>query len=170
MSDEKRPPDTLGVAGPSHASDQCTLSAERVIDSRENEQHIVCACKKEKNEHTEESSLADGILAKIKKEVMETIQFKSKLVNHKDLPGTGRNIFLRKYENFIRIYILNKYSLLFTGVFLPLLRMGKRQFFYSQISQRSRQGNNITLFENSRFCKKLEIHACCQKPIQTTIP
>ena len=108
MSDEKRPPDTLGVAGPSHASDQCTLSAERVIDSRENEQHIVCACKKEKNEHTEENSLADGILAKIKKEVMETIQFKSKLVNHKDLPGTGRNIFLRKYENFIIIYILNK--------------------------------------------------------------
>ena len=111
MSEEKRPPDTLEVAGPSHASDQYTLSDERVTDSRENEQHIVCACKKEKNEHTEESSLADGILAKIKKEVMETIQFKSKLVNHKDLPGTGRNIFLRKYENVIITYILNKYSL-----------------------------------------------------------
>jgi len=99
MSDEKRPPDTLGVAGPSHASDQCTLSAERVIDSRENEQHIVCACKKEKNEHTEESSLADGILAKIKKEVMETIQFKSKLVNHKDLPEWAKdNSSIVKYH------------------------------------------------------------------------
>lgn len=93
MSETIRPPGTKDVPGTSQDSDTQTRAGGSRRESRP-------ACTKTQSEQSEENRpTLSAILAKIKKEVLETIQFKSKLKNHKDLPGREENS-----ENILKSY------------------------------------------------------------------